>query len=419
MLRHRPETLDRSRPLQDTVRSGLDPERADPAHRIEEGRRRHVICDVCGETNKAGTEFCAFCGAYLGWQLQDNPPAPDSPSRPLPAGEATGAAPGRTQAAHQAGPTSAPPTPPPAPSPAQAPPSPAPPATPLASEPGPWHEPSPLHVGQQSAPTAPPAPAGCPTCGRPVETGRRFCGHCGEQLVRPGAGAPITRPTTKRDTWWSRLWDSEDRAARRAYRRSLPPLYRWRRVITAVLAVGLISAGLTMIGRSPTAFVLARYYDLRGTLVNVPGVRAAIIPPDASAQGTPDLLVDRTTNAWLMSWSSTTAGSTCGETPTTAVIQLSFEPTRIRGIDLWAGMLTSDPNRLQQFRPETIWVAYADQCREVRLQDVERQPVALDTGIPVDSLLIGVVTAFQPGQPGGSDVLGFTEITLRARPAVG
>ena len=98
-----------------------------------------------------------------------------------------------------------------------------------------------------------PGVALCPTCERPVDEGRRFCGHCGTQFIGPGAGgAPLTRPVTKRDTWWTRLWNRKDRGARRAFRRSLPPLYRWRRVIITVLALLLIGGGLTLVGRSPS-----------------------------------------------------------------------------------------------------------------------------------------------------------------------
>ena len=32
---------------------------------------RYVICEDCGESNKAGAQFCLFCGAYLEWQDSD------------------------------------------------------------------------------------------------------------------------------------------------------------------------------------------------------------------------------------------------------------------------------------------------------------------------------------------------------------
>lgn len=353
-----------------------------------------------------------FCGAYLGWQEQEPAGANDVtevlPVQPAtPARASVESPPARASQA----------TPPPAPVLAQ-PERPAPrPETAARTEPSrPAPQTSPVTV---VAAPPPPAPTGCPTCGRAIEEARRFCGHCGEQFVRPGTNAPVTR-STKRSTWWSRLWDSKDRVARRAYRRSLPPLYRWRRVIIIVLALGLVGGGLTAVGRSPKAFVLARYYDVKNVLVPVQGVTAAIIPPEASAADTtPESLVDGTAKAWMMNWTSSTQGGPCRSTPTTAVIQLSFPATRIRDIDLRAGLLDNNPNRLLQFRPKTVWIAYGDQCVERPLADVQQQTVPLDTEVLVDSVRLSVQTAYPPDQPtGGQDVLGFTEITLRSRPPV-
>jgi hypothetical protein len=376
---------------------------------VEEGGIGDVICEDCGENNERATEFCLFCGGYLGWQepagaddvtqvlpVQPPTPAQPSPKTPPPASRATPSpAPVLAQPDRPASPAGA-----------------AARAEPVSSEPArPAPQPSPVTV------VAAPAPAGCSTCGRAIEEARRFCGHCGEQLVWPGTSAPVTR-STKRSTWWTRLWDTKDRVARRAYRRSLPPLYRWRRLIIIVLALGLIGGGLTVVGRSPQAFFLARYHDVRNTLVTVDGVTAEIIPPEASAPDTtPEALVDGTAKAWQMNWTSTTQGSPCRSTPTTAVIQLSFPATRIREITMRAGLLDSNPNRLLQYRPQLIWIAYGDQCVDRPLDDVQQQTIALDTEVPVDSLRISVQSAYPPDQPtGGQDVLGFTEITVRSRP---
>ena len=55
-----------------------------------------MICGDCGETNKPGTEFCMFCGAYLGWQEQEPAGAndvtqvlPTQPPAPTPAATTT------------------------------------------------------------------------------------------------------------------------------------------------------------------------------------------------------------------------------------------------------------------------------------------------------------------------------------------
>ena len=61
-----------------------------------------MICGDCGETNKPGTEFCMFCGAYLGWQEQEPAGAndvtqvlPAQPPAPTPASAETPPAPAR------------------------------------------------------------------------------------------------------------------------------------------------------------------------------------------------------------------------------------------------------------------------------------------------------------------------------------
>ena len=380
---------------------------------MRKGGISDVICGDCGEANKLGTEFCLFCGAYLGWQeqeptgandvtqvLQAQPPAPARSSTKTPQAPAS-------QATPSVAPVLAQPEQP-APRPESA----------ARSEPvRPAPQPPPVTV--VTAPVPPPAPSGCPSCGREIDPARRFCGHCGEQFVWPGTSAPVTR-STKRSTWWTRLWDSKDRVARRAYRRSLPPMYRWRRVIIVILALGLVVGGLSVVGPSPKSFVMARYYDVRKDLVDLTGVTAEIIPPEATVPDTtPAALTDLTPMAWQMNWTPTTNGSPCGEPPRTAVIQLSFTRTRIKEINLRAGLQKSNPNRELQFRPTKIWIAFANSCESKDLKDLEEQLIVLDTRVPVDSLRIGVVTAIGPEQPAGMQpVLSITEITLSSRPPV-
>jgi len=372
---------------------------------------RYVICEDCGESNKAGAQFCLFCGAYLEWQDSDAEEA-NEVTQQLPPVTRTSVPPAAPPPASTPAPVAAAapaarPAPPPTPAPTQS------------TQPA--HQPTPVDLTPDE-PVASMASAahGCPRCGRPIDPKRRFCAHCGEQFIKPGGDAPVTRPTQKRDTWWSRLWDSKDRVARRAYRRSLPPLYRWRRVIISILALTLIGGGLYAIGRSPKAFFVARYYDLRRAIVTVPNVQAEIIPPDASAaDSTPDALLDRTAKSWKMTWTPTTQGSPCQVPPTTPVINLSFAPARIKQIEIWAGLREKDPNRLLQYRPKKIWVAYSDQCKDIELENVEKQTIKLDTKSQVESIRISVQTAYPPEPPeGGQDLLAFTEITLESRPPV-
>ncbi|GAA3638742.1 hypothetical protein GCM10022236_46450 [Microlunatus ginsengisoli] len=381
-----------------------------------------VICEDCGETNKPGTEFCIACGAYLGWQAQPASPSANEVTQPMQAAPAARSAAPAAAAATGSAPTTSPPARTPAGPPAR---PAAPPRQPL---PGPGIQPAPP---QQQSPAAgyPAADAtvaapveaaatGCPSCGRTVEPGRRFCGHCGHQLIMPGGAAvPAARQPTKRDTWWSRLWDSKDRAARRAFRRNLPPLYRWRRLVIIVLSLALVAGGLTLLRHSPKSLVMSGYYNIKKTVVQVQPVNARTIPAGQSAGGTdPSALVDNTKGAWLMTWNAQTKGTPCGTPPTTPVIELWFDPIRVRRLDVWPGLAKEDPSRLLQYRPKQIWVAYGDHCQSFPIANVESVQLPLDTKVPVGSIRIGVESAWPPDQTPGQDVLGFSEIRVQARP---
>ncbi|MFT4165530.1 MAG: hypothetical protein QM650_09845 [Microlunatus sp.] len=396
-----------------------------------------MICEDCGESNKAGAQFCLFCGAYLEWQDSDTAGS-DEVTQQLP--PVTGAATTPVPAAPPPAPSAAPPAPAAAPQPvsrltAAEPATSVPRAEPrpagTAAQPvqpvqptAPVHQPTPVDLTPE-VPVVSAAPAAgttgnCPRCGRAIEPKRRFCGHCGEQLVKPGTDAPVSRPSPKRETWWSRLWDSKDRAARRAYRRSLPPLYRWRRAIISILTLVLVGSGLTWVARSsPKAFVMARYYDLTKRLDPVRDVRATTIPPDSSvADSQPAFLVDGDARPWKMAWTANTQGSPCKTPPTTPVIQLSFPATRIKEIEMRAGLLKKNPNRDLEFRPKRIWIAYGNQCVDQDLQDIEHQEhIKLDTRTKVSSIRISVQTAFPDDPPEGiHELLSFTEITLWTYP---
>ena len=220
-------------------------------------------------------------------------------------------------------------------------------------------------------------------------------------------------------TAWGRISQSRDRAARRAYRQSLPPLYRWRRVIIGFLVVALGLGGLQAVGRHPVRWAVDKFYDVRNTTVIVGGVKAAVDPPTATAQGSdPAALTDLSVAGWTMNWVPAEQGTTCGGAPGTGAIVLTVAPTRIREIDLQAGLLGTDSNRLLEFRPESIGVSFdGGPCRNLPLTDVaEWQNLKVDSGVAVSTVRIGVDTAY-PAPDGGQPRLSITEIVLRSRPA--
>jgi hypothetical protein len=252
--------------------------------------------------------------------------------------------------------------------------------------------------------------------------GRRFCAHCGQQLISGAviAASSPAAPTATRGfrAWWTRRFDNRDRAARREYRRSLPALYRWRRVLIGLgLVVGLV-AGLAVAGRNPVGFVVARYHDVRGTTVAVPVTGVAIEPSDATVpKSDPAALTDGTVAAWTMRWEPEAAGGSCGGIPGTGVAVLSIPPTRIRAISVQAGLLATNGRRPLQARPRALGVVLdGGPCQRLELADTANEQVLkLDSRVPVREIRIGVDAA-DPSREDGEPVLSFTEISIRARP---
>ena len=259
----------------------------------------------------------------------------------------------------------------------------------------------------------------CPACGRTNPPGRRFCAHCGHQLATATAVASAPPPpvaTRGVRAWWARRFDSRDRAARRAYRRSLPPLYRWRRALIGLGLVAGLVAGLAVAGNNPISFVRARYYDLRGTTAIVPVSTTAVEPPEATVpKSDPAALTDRAVTAWTMRWEPTAEGASCGGAPNTGVIVLTIPPTRIRTLGITAGLPEADGRRLLQARPLMLGVTLdGGTCQPLQLTDTAAEQVLkLDSKVPVSQIRIGIDGATRLPE-GGEPALSLTEITIRA-----
>ncbi len=202
------------------------------------------VCTACGERNPAGSAFCLYCGVYLGWD------------------QAT---------AEQREPSSV-----------------------AVQHPGPAQTPTP--TGETPRQTAPavvpqyedvsgrpkPGEVACPQCGVPNAATLRFCSKCGKAL-RPSLPTTQALTAVSTQSWWQRLWDPKDRRARREYRRSLPPFYRWRRVIVGVGGLAAVLVVLSVVGKNPVSWAKDRLYDVRGTLVAVDPVVFAGVPAQSVA----------------------------------------------------------------------------------------------------------------------------------------
>lgn len=360
-----------------------------------------VLCESCGVANPAGVEFCMFCGAYLDWtdregdvDTRPNPAvAPSRPPAPAPATRGPG---GLVLADEE--PVVIPSMRAAAPVLVAAPVSAAPARTPAAAGPG--------FVG--------PGGSTCPSCGRQNDARLHFCARCGQTLREEPPAPPVSQTTA-----WRRMMQDRDRTARRAYRRSLPPLYRWRRVVIGVLVPVLVLGGLVVVGRHPVRWVQERWWDAKGTTVAISGITAATKPANASAAGSdPASLIDGTEQAWTEPWNPPTEGNSCGGAVGTGAVVLTFPATRVREIDLDAGLPATNAKRPLELVPQAIGVRFdSGPCRSFTLQNVpDLQRLVVDSQVPVSTVSIGFDTTF-PGRPDGARVLSITEVGLRSRPS--
>lgn len=349
------------------------------------------ICSSCGERNPTGSQFCLFCGVFLGWDDKSGAEAASAPSAATNSPAAPRGTGGFEDPTHELSPTSGP----------------------TSVLPG---------RDQRGARAADPANAVvCPTCGRPNELTRRFCGKCGTRLHAPGRLAPVPAARTPWwRRWWQRLTQSEGRASRRAYRRSLPAVYRWRRISVAVLAVLGMGLGVAIAGHNPVGLAKWLWHELRGDVVQVEGVSALTIPsravvppttPAAATDGSKD-------TAWTTKWAPPNAPPTCGASRGSGRLQLTLPSTRLRQIRVVNGVI--DPSqRTLQLLPKTLHITTSDgTCVTADLtKAATSQVLTVDTKVPVTSVTISVAAAYPAADPRAAAVVSLSEVSLWARPS--
>jgi Double zinc ribbon len=336
-----------------------------------------LICETCGHSNPPGTEFCTNCNSYLAWDRSVLTEPTGQPS------EATRTTP-KTQA-----------QPPMSQSTAQ---------LPAAGASAPNLE-QPVYKD-----------ISCPNCGTINQGIRRFCSHCGNQFFYsdPNVYAGY-------DHWSAESQAAQERAAWKAYRRSLPALYRWRRVIIVLLLLPLgLTAGLAL-GRDPVGsakdgwYWLRREYDPNPVTV----VRVTAVPRAATAAKThPAALVDGSENEWTINWAPSGRTRGCGPTPGTGVAVLTLErPTRTRLLQIAPGLAEGNKQRELQLLPKGLAIAFDNGlCQTVSLT---RQPIQneipLDSRTAVTQVTIGIASVYP--SPNAKPLVSITELAFRSYPS--
>ncbi|WP_167880527.1 hypothetical protein [Nocardioides guangzhouensis] len=196
--------------------------------------------------------------------------------------------------------------------------------------------------------------------------------------------------------------------------------------MTLAVLVGLVLL-LTVLGRDPVGWVKARWYDVRGTTVPVDGVTARATPETGGPPAPNTLVVDADpATAWTITWKAKSPEPACGQGETQGVVVLRWgDPTRVRQLQVDAGLQEGQAERGLEFRPATIDVRYREaggtgdrECRTLTLRDTaDRQTLDLDTEVAVRSLRISVSSVFDSPTPEEDGPVSIRRIVVRSRPA--
>ncbi len=369
---------------------------------------RRTVCQQCGEAAARDSEFCLQCGAYLEWnatgadvpaRLEVTPPVPTPRAeRSAAAGSARPATPVTatvpTDPSRGAGPAVAAGTVPP-------------------------------EAAPRPAATSPREPA-CSRCGTARPPGRRFCVRCA--LEFEPSSAPPLRParSRRRDPWWRRLFgrgrSPRERAALRAYRRSLPVRYRLIRAAGALLLVAVIAGAALTIGRNPVGWVQARWDDLHDNLERVQVADAVPDPaePAGPVEFAPRFAVDGAEDsAWATRWTGGDAAGGCGAPRTAAGLVVTFEDVAaVRHLRVVPGLPDDDSGRRLQPRPSVLEVRSAEgHCQTLGLRDSgTEQQVDLDVPLNTSSVRIDVAAVYPAEGEETSDLVAISEVRFFQRP---
>lgn len=336
-----------------------------------------LICEACGDANPPGTEFCRNCNEFLAW---DSATAKRQPS----------ATPSTTST------------------------SPTVPTTPAVQQTAPTVEQT-VPVQTPAATSADPGYSdfSCPYCSTVNPPTRRFCTHCGYNFYAEYG----TDPGVDWSGWTPQAVAARDREARRAYRRSLPPLYRWRRVIIGVVVFALFVGVGALLSRDPVALASQSWHRVNNDYVTVAGVQVQVDPADATVPGSdPRSLVDGTEQEWTMAWAPT-GPATCGAAPGTGTVIFTFPATQIRRLVIAPGLAPKNAQRPTQPRPAVIGISFDNgPCQAETLADGDKQQViTLDSGAPVSRMTLGIGSAHLGGA--SSPQISLTEVWLQTYPS--
>jgi hypothetical protein len=354
-------------------------------------------CPECGESVLRDAEFCPHCGIYLDWTEDGRlaEPRPDEADLAM-ADVVPGSGSGRAHASSETAPPAG-----------DAPPE----------------RPRLIPAPRRSVEEGPLEPV-CPRCATRRGPGLRFCARCATEFDPPTGPTVWTAPQYRHRPWWRRIFGrrrtAAERVSLRAYRRSLPLRHRLFRLLVALLVTALAAGAVLALRRNPIDWLQDRWYDLRGTVVDVAIDAAALDPAEAPVRPEfgPTLATDEDdATAWATTWTGGEDPVQCGARRAAEALQLTFpHVVDLRALDVLPGLPSGDPLRTEQHRPRVLELRFSDgTCDVVSLLDRGRpQRVELKVPVSTSSVRVAVVDVY-PAEGEGA-LVALSEIEFLARP---
>lgn len=228
--------------------------------------------------------------------------------------------------------------------------------------------------------------------------------------------------TAPSPTWWQRLFRNDERRARTAYRRSLPPLYRWRRVAIGAAVVLTCSFAFAFIETNPVAWAKQRWYDVTNEVVQVRDTEAEALPEGSDLDGfaATNLVDDNFGTAWATSWQPTdvdgAAEIVCGQA-TADKVTVSFPATRLREIRVISGLSNATARSLQQLPAAIDFTFENGTCLRMPLTEaVEEQKFRMDTRADVSQVQVSIAAVHGGADERALDEVALSNIALFSRP---
>lgn len=265
-------------------------------------------------------------------------------------------------------------------------------------------------------------PSSCPTCGRLLLPGRRYCGCGAERTLSTVTGsdraasdvngrvapAPALPTVLRRNRRFHTAMRAANNGARARFDAPLSASTRGARWAAGAVAVGLITSQVGGLGRESrhwavthVPFVSQLFY----TGIPVHAVRQTAGHTSAA----PALMYGKSPKAWTTAWHATAISDCTALKNAPAAAAITFGGVyNVDLIAVQAGLSAHDASAAAQYRPKQLDISFTDgSCESLELANtanVQRFTVPESLGRQSRGAVVAIVSAYPPATGRGTQI---------------